>query len=79
MSNQELEAVNKFKELSAEEMGACVMWYLQAEIHCNKETIKECGLDRGTLEALQHLVEVYNYICDCTAHDDQAYKYGDII
>lgn len=79
MSNQEVEIVNEFKELEPNEMGACVMWYLQEIIRGAKEAITEYGLDRGSLEILHHAVEVYNYVCDCSEHEDETYKYGDVI
>ena len=79
MSKQKVVVVNEFKEFSPEEMGACVMWYLQEQIKGHKEVIKESGLDRGSLEGLHHLVEVYNYVCDCSGHENEAYKYGDVI
>lgn len=79
MSKQELVVVNEFKELEPNMMGACIMWYLEEQIRGCKETIKEGGLDRGSLELLHHLVEVYNWVCDCSEHEDQVYKPGDVI
>lgn len=79
MSIEELDVVSEFKELEANEIGACIMWYLQEQISCCKETIKEGGLDRGSLELLHHLVEVYNWVCDCSEHEGEAYQYGDVI
>lgn len=79
MSNQELVVVNEFKELDAREMGACVMWWLQEQIRGSKEVIQTNGLNRGSIELLHHLVEVYNWACDCSEHEDKAYNYGDVI
>lgn len=78
MSKEEL-VLEEFKDLDAREMGACVMWWLQEQIRACKETIKKDGLDVGSIELLHHVVTVYNWVCDCSEHEDQVYKPGDVI
>ena len=78
MSKEKL-VLDEFKELEPNEMGACIMWWLQEQIKVSKEVIENGGLDCGTLELLHHLVGTYNWVCDCSGHEDKVYKYGDVI
>ena len=78
MSSETL-VLDEFKDLEPNEMGACIMWWLQEQIKVSKEVIENGGLDCGTLELLHHLVGTYNWVCDCSGHEDKVYKYGDVI
>lgn len=78
MSSEKL-VLDEFKDLEPNEMGACIMWWLQEQIKVSKEVIENGGLDCGTLELLHHLVGTYNWVCDCSGHEDKVYKYGDVI
>ena len=78
MSKEKL-VLDEFKDLEPNEMGACIMWWLQEQIKVSKEVIENGGLDCGTLELLHHLVGTYNWVCDCSGHEDKVYKYGDVI
>ena len=77
--NSEKLVLDEFKDLEPNEMGACIMWWLQEQIKVSKEVVIKNGLDRGSLELLHHLVETYNWVCDCSEHEHQVYKYGEVI